>query len=837
MTGYIERNGAWKRIKEAYIKTAEWFDPTTLTIIPEQWKKVKEIWLNVDGSFWKKVFPTVITPVTENQVTLTSSTAAASGRKILTGTYYHWIDGDVITYFFEKSDDVTPTFSSINSAIVTNPNTGTSATVSYIVPQSDVTVNMDNQYRFHVNAVNSATGGTGDSYNTFATNVTINAPRDIVSISSSADSNSQITVYWTPGGYSESFRVEYKLSSSPTYTIWNHYDYSALLNFAMITGLSSGTSYDFRVTPYTGLRVDSTSSKGYYGNSATTSNTTLIPPGNVTNGRVFLSPTLTSSATANITQIQGYGNAYYVIVTVTTEDFVKDGSYVTISGATGSQSVLNGTWKTVHSEDRSKFFIYNSSGTWGSIGTQNYASGCIATYKDRGTPYSATLQWTPGSNTTGYSLTIYEVTTPSIQTITLGAVSNYTFTSVGGVSNAKNMFYIVNITPYNGAIAGSTYYFYEYGARSESSGDRAFNTESAINSVAASFVKVSGYGTSASPWQGDIYALTPGSWIFNGDGSATVEVYLRDWSVDFGFDYLIYGSFSDYYVTSRPFSIPSYINYQIPNSSIYGSPIYMAAIVANDSTLDVAYPGDQGLGTYSFATTGNINRLRGPGASTGENVAGKSTTQVTFNIYQNTPNPPSWYYFLYKYTPAVFGGSGSYTTPLVASNSTSSASNPSIVGVSGLSSASWYFMAIYGYNNGVYSIELSSFQVYTKATALPSTPVGTDFYIERVGNTLYWWKIADNYTNVHLIYIRMDHYISGVYQSSYFYYFFPFFYTFTSNLSGYPTNPSTSIRYSVDISSLPSGTYYSYLGFYNYDFGFVAPVSTNYVGTTQPFTK
>lgn len=853
MGSYIKIFEGWKRVKEAYIKTAQYFDLTTLTLIPEQWKKAQEIWLNIGGQ-WKKVFPEVITPVTESQVELTSSTAAASGRTILTGKYYHWIDGDTITYYFEKSDDVTPTFSSISSAVVVNPNVGTSSNVSYTVTQADVTVNMDNEYRFHVNAVNAETGGSADSYNTSATNVTINAPRDISDLTPYADaSGTSVTVYWTAGAYNQSFKVEYKLSTDLSYTNWNHYDLIGGNQVAIITGLTPGSTYDIQVTPYSGVRVDSTSSKGYYGNSDSVSvlmPTPPPPPGDVTNGLVYLSPTLTNGTTANISQIEGYGNSSYVIVTVNVEDFVKDKSYVTVSGATGSQSVINGSWFTAHHPDRSKFYLYNPSGTWGSITTQNYSSGCTALYKYRTTPYIVTLYWTPGANTTQYQFVRQRLNTGASEIIFLsGAVSSYSFTTINGASNLKNDYYRVYITPYNGATSGNTYYFYTTGAESLTYGDIAASTESAVNTVGASFVKISGYGTSSSPWQGDTYALAPGQWRVNGDASASVEVYLRDWAVDTGSDYLLYSGYADYYVFSAPpFGIPSFVNYQIPSNSVYGSPIYMASVVANDSTLDHAFPSDQGLGTYSYAQTGNVNRLRGPGflgpAPTAEVTASKTTTNLVFNVYQNTPNPPYWAYFIYENTPAVTGGNGVFNSILKASStSMSSASNPAILGqfpnlYASLTPSTWNYVTIYGYNNGVFSLEYFDSLTYTKATALPSTPTTSEFYMERSGNTLYWWKIADNYTNVHLIWIRIDRYVSGIYQTSYNYYFYPYFYTVTSNLAGYPNNPSTSIRYSIDISSLPSGTYYPFVGFYNYDFGFgPGPVQATYVGTTYPFTK
>jgi hypothetical protein len=152
--------------------------------------------------------------------------------------------------------------------------------------------------------------------------------------------------------------------------------------------------------------------------------------------------------------------------------------------------------------------------------------------------------------------------------------------------------------------------------------------------------------------------------------------------------------------------------------------------------------------------------------------------------------------------------------------------------------ASWVATTVYGFNNGVVSTDFQS--VFEYAAADPVMPVITsnEFYMQVSGNTVYWWKIADTYTNTHLLAVRLDRYVGGTYISSYYEFFYPFVYTVTSNLSGYPNNPSNLLKYSWNISSLPSGTYFMGMIAYNYNYGYgVYDQAVNYVGTSNPFTR
>jgi len=787
--------GVWKTVSAMHVR------------VGGVWKTVSAGHVRV-GGVWKNFFPGTLSPSTTFQVDITSSTNASTGIVTLTGINYPWLNATYLTYFFDVSSNNGVSWSLLSTGAISNP--VTSNTASYVVTQADVTANVDNLYRFRVTGFN--TTYSTQTTSTSATNVTINAARNISGLFTSPDTTF-VYLFWTPGAYTSSYKVEYKLSISGSYTTYDHINETGV-GFTTVSGLSSGTSYDFRLTPYTGVRINSSSSKGYYGNSSTVSSTTLSPPGDVTNGYSYLSASQSSGSSTNVSTIYNAG-ANYALVLVSTDDFVKDGSIVTISGATGSQSIVNGTYVTIRGQDRSTFYIYNPSGTWGSIPTQNYASGCTATYKTRSTPYTITLSWTPGANTTGYSLSLYQSVGGSFATVSLGAVSSYSFTSIGGNYNLKDQIYSFSITPYNGAIAGNTYTFYNLALEQSGGGNVSLNTKSAVNTTSPSFVKVSGYGTSSSPWEGDIYALTPGSWTVNGDGSAVLAVRLIDFLVDSGQDYLISSGFGQYNFTTRAESVPSFYSYQIPNDSNYGSPLYLSTIVANDSTLDAVFPGDAGYGAIANATSGSINNLYGP---TSIAVNTRSTAYIIWNITRASNRPPYWQGYFSRFIPAVYGGNGVFTVSNTNTAVSASATTVTMTQTD-VTKASWVSAYIYGYNNGVISSDYQNGFEYAAADPVAPTFTVTDFYLQYSSNTLYMWKIADTYTNTHYIVIALDRYVGGVYQNTYYQYFLPYVYTVTSNLTGYPNNPSNSLKYAWDLSSYPSGSYYAYLNVYNFNYG------------------
>ena len=686
-------------------------------------------------------------------------------------------------------------------------------------------------YRFSVTANNTTYNTQTISTNSSVTNITVNAARDISSLNPYATSTTEISMTWVAGAYSNSFLVEYKANSSGT---WIPQGYINLTGSAgssqgtTFSGLLSGTLYNFRVTPYTGLAL-----KGYYGNSATANAVTFTAPSNVTNGTVLIGNTTSTvgTPTANITSIS-FVDSYYALVVCSTNNFVKSGCNIQITGATGNQTVVNGGSVAFKAPGLSSFYVVSPLGLFGSIGNQSYVSGCTVTYVNR-TGYEASLNWTPGANTDGYNITVQQWSSAGFYEVeyssTLGAVSSYNFTTFSGITLTKNKKYKIILQPKNGSVTGNSYYFENIYVES----GYAFNTISPENSASPDFIKISGYGTKADPWEGDIYKLESGSWYVNGDGRYDVAILLYD-TVLITNDYLVASVFPNISATSRP-DIPSdFGGYQIPNNSST-SQLYLTITAINQTILDVAFPGDEGLGTSSTAITGSVNNLYGPSNSTSLNS--RAINSLQYYVFRQGSAQPNWFTSAYITNYPQVGGDGFYTQTLVESGIKSAAIDPLQYNITGINSARWYDIFIYGYNNGVFSSDIKYFREYTNATAAPSVLTGSDFYIERVGNTVYWWKIADTYTNVHLLYLRLDRYVGGVYQTSYYEYFYPFYSTVTSNLSGYPNNPSTSLKNSFNISSLPSGTYYPYIGPYNYNFGAGSVVLTNYIGTTYPFVK
>jgi hypothetical protein len=801
--------------------------PTPATV----WKLVDEVWLNIDGTTWKKVYPKVLFPEIENQVEISSTTFFSTGIITLRGKNYHWTDFTSLQYNFEHSDDGGVTFPSIASGTPTNPSSGGSDSSStYVLTNSNVTANTDNLYRFSVTASNSTYGTQTISTNSSITNITVNGARDISSLNPYATSTTEISMTWTAGAYSNSFLVEYKANSSGTWIPQGFINLTGSAGSSQGTtfsGLVSGTLYNFKVTPYTGL-----AGKGYFGNSATANAVTFTAPSNITNGTVLIGNTTstTGTPTANITSIS-FVNSNFALVVCNTDNFVKSGSNIQITGATGNQTVVNGGSVAFKAPGLSSFYVYSPNGLFGSIGNQSYVSGCTVTYVDR-VGYVAFLNWTPGANTDGYNITVQQWSSAGFYEVeyssTLGAVSAYNFQTFSGITLTKNKKYKIILQPKNGSVTGNSYYFENIYVES----GYAFNTISPENSSPADFIKISGYGTKTDPWEGDIYKLESGSWYVNGDGRYEVAVLLYDTPLITN-DYLVATVFAGISASSRP-DIPSdFGGYQIPNNSNL-SQLYLTITAINQTILDVAFPGDEGLGTSSTAITGSVNNLAGPSNVTSLNSRGINSLQ--YYVFRQGSVQPNWYTSAFINNYAQVGGSGFSTYTGVESGVKSAAIDPFQYNLTGINSARWYDIYIYGYNNGVFSSDIKYFREYTNATAAPSVLTGLDFYIERVGNTVYWWKIADTYTNVHLLYLRLDRYVGGVYQTSYYSYYYPFSTTVTSNLSGYPNNPSTSLKYSYDISALPNGTYYPFMGSYNYNFGFSASdVATNYIGTTYPF--
>lgn len=236
--------GAWVKIKTIYRKTGG------------SWQSVRRVWRKTGGA-WQLVFLQSITPSIAQQVGITLAVAntTTQTRKI-TGTLYRWSDSTGITYQFTKStNDITYSNITGASGTSTNPAVGSSNTNdTYTLTQSDLTANTTNYFKYISKATNSTYGTEQTSSSDY---VSFEMPRDVtISVDSTATTGSSIKITWTATTGSGSYIVYYGTASSPTTSFT-----TTTSTNATVTGLTSDTTYYFRVLPYTG-----SSGNGYYGN-------------------------------------------------------------------------------------------------------------------------------------------------------------------------------------------------------------------------------------------------------------------------------------------------------------------------------------------------------------------------------------------------------------------------------------------------------------------------------------------------------------------------------------------------------------------------------------------
>lgn len=197
------------------------------------WKKVTSGWV-ASGGVWKKFFSSAISPTIDSTVTISRNNAAYPST--LTGTNYHWNNSTSLTYVFQKSSD-NASWSNIGSATsISNPSSGSSNTVTYILTTSDFSAS-PMYYRFVVTAVNS----------TYST--------------STVSTSTSVTVTYTaPSGGTASISTD-----TGTYAV------GSVITYSTSGWTGSPTSYDLRLYNGTSpvltsdsLRASTTSASGTY---------------------------------------------------------------------------------------------------------------------------------------------------------------------------------------------------------------------------------------------------------------------------------------------------------------------------------------------------------------------------------------------------------------------------------------------------------------------------------------------------------------------------------------------------------------------------------------------
>jgi hypothetical protein len=191
------------------------------------------------------------------------------------------------------------TWTTLSSGTATNPPAGSSNTYTYQLVDnlSDVTPNLQNQYRFVVT-------GTNTTYSTsFAStdNTTSVYGPENITITTTGKSYNSVDLNWTntAAPNAQKYLVYFKLSTDVSYT------FSKVIanTSTTIDSLLSSTAYNFKVVPITGV---SNTYKGYRGNDSNVLTVTTDAPAVPTQ---LTSPTITGTGYA-FTSINGTSGTY-----------------------------------------------------------------------------------------------------------------------------------------------------------------------------------------------------------------------------------------------------------------------------------------------------------------------------------------------------------------------------------------------------------------------------------------------------------------------------------------------------------------------------------------------
>ena len=431
MAGYIRANGAWRTLSKVFVYASG------------AWRTVQGGFLYANGA-WRQFFSSGLTPVIASQVTISKS---GSGTITLTGTNFRWTNFSSGVYYFNRSTD-NVNWTQMATGSITNPSVGGSNTKTYVLTQSDVIANTTNYYQFVVE-VTSSTSTTASST---SASETVEGTRNITDLSSSSVGKTFVTLSWTASLYAGSQVVQYKQSSSPTW-ITDSTQSGSTTSYS-VTALSSNTSYDFRIIPYTGA-----SATGYFGNSSniyTVSTLTSKPPNNPTGltASNITTNSLTFSWTAPTTD-STHDAATSYIWTYNTTGVTPTGGNGTASTSVSvsplSSSTLYYLWVIAQNADGFSSWVFTTATTLTPIITpgvpgslshtksysfvqlSNFLTRITSTQKNQQWTYQVNanynVTWTAASNAVSYEIAVSSVNSNPGTVYASTASTNYTFSS------------------------------------------------------------------------------------------------------------------------------------------------------------------------------------------------------------------------------------------------------------------------------------------------------------------------------------------------------------------------------------------------------------------------
>lgn len=407
MPAYINVSNVWRSVTSLYVKTASGGP------FSNGWRTVTDGYVKVGttgGPFsngWRRIFSSVLTPSIASTVTVSRSSATLPST--LTGTNFNWTNSTSLTYVFQKSSD-NVNFTNIGSAaVISNPSSGSSNTVTYALTLSDFPA-FTSYFRFVVTAVNStySTSATSTS-----TSVSVNRPAPINTVAP--------TITPTSGTVGV---TEYSVDSNGTwdpvdadgvYTyLWQSFDTPTYVSAPGTNNLSTYTPpSDFLSSGYLSpirCRVTATNASG---STNAFSNTATVSP---------VAPSASNLATADGTVTPGDPSSITVANTANT----NEGKVSWTNGA-------NATSSWVSSVTPGSSFTSTDGGTllteqlFTITSTQ---ASAVATVNNKNNNRKVTISWDQ-SNAASYKLSY---------TISGTAFANGTYTQNGNSTASSESF-------------------------------------------------------------------------------------------------------------------------------------------------------------------------------------------------------------------------------------------------------------------------------------------------------------------------------------------------------------------------------------------------------------
>jgi hypothetical protein len=325
----------------------------------------------------------------------------------------------------------------------------------------------------------SVTSSTSTTATSISSSTTVEGTRNITDLSSSSVSTTSVTLSWTASQYAGSQVVQYKQSSSGTWLTSS--TESGAATSASVGSLTAGTSYDFRILPWTG-----SAGNGYYGNYSNTytvSTTVSKKPNNPTSltASSITTSSLTFSWTAPTTDATHNAATNY-LWTYNTSGIEPTGGNLALSTSVSITGLNSSTtyylWVIAENNDGFSSWVYTTATTLTaaiipgiptSLGhtksysyesLSNFLTRITATQKTQAWTYTASVtysvSWAAPVNASYYEVAVSTANSNPASVYATVYSTNYSFSSSQINQNTISWFFWVRAVSSDGTRGGWT---------------------------------------------------------------------------------------------------------------------------------------------------------------------------------------------------------------------------------------------------------------------------------------------------------------------------------------------------------------------------------------------